>query len=210
MPFCWNLDMRCITLLFPPYTVFLADHSYYERLAILPLMHAVHHDAHLGGPHMTVCWNDVHICAASIYSILTIEPLAGGTYQPVVCSAAHCHSRFSVADQSPCGNGGHQGTYAVSIRLMFEATVGVASNVALLVAYAQHALAMLLAAAVQLVTSSCTAPGQHYIFNPGHSVLSCHRVQLIEDPMCGTPVRAAVRLRGGGPSVKDNFCAVEV
>ena len=159
---------------------------------------------------MTVCRNNVHICVASIYSILTVEPLAGCTYQPVVCSAAHCHSRFSVADQPPCGNGGHQGTYAVSIRLMFEATMGVASNVALLVAYAQHALAMLLAAAVQLVTSSCTAPGQPSIFNPAHPVLSCHRVHLTEDLICGTPVRAAVRPRGGGPFVKDSVCTVEV
>ena len=160
--------------------------------------------------HKKICWNKVHICAASIYSILKVEPLAGSTYQPVpvACSAAHCYSHFSVANQLRCGNGGHQGTFAVSIRLIHEATVGVGSNVAPLVAYAQHGLAMLLAAAVQLVTSSCTASGQHSIFNPAHPAL--HRVQLTEDPMCGAPVRVAVRLRGGGLSVKDSFCAVEV
>ena len=77
-------------------------------------------------------------------------------------------------------------------------------------AYAQHALAMLSAAAVPLVTSSRTAPGPRSIFNPAHPVLSDHGVQLIEDPLCGTAVRVAVRLRGSGPSVNDSFGTLKV
>ena len=79
-------------------------------------------------------------------------------------------------------------------------------------AYAQHALAMLSAAAVPLVTSSRTlgASWPPSIFNPAHPVLSDHGVQLTEDPLCGTAVRVAVRLRGSGPSVNDSFGTVKV
>ena len=48
------------------------------------------------------------------------------------------------------------------------------------------------------------------IFNTAHPVLSDHGVQLTEDPLCGTAVRVAVRLRGSGPSVNDSFGTVKV
>ena len=66
-------------------------------------------------------------------------------------------------------------------------------------ASAQHALAMLSAAAIPLVISSRTAPGPRSIFNPAHPVLRDR-----------TAVHVAVRLRGSGPSVNDSFGTVKV
>ena len=95
--------------------------------------------------------------------------------------------------------------HAVSIRLMHEGWC-VVSNDAPLGAYAQHALAMLSAAAVPLVTSSRTAPGQRSIFNPAHPVLSDQELDIAWDAaqssivICSA-IQSAARLRGGGPLI---------
>ena len=158
-------------------------HVSYELVSIL--MHSLLRDAPFLGHHMAVCWNTVQTFA--FYFIHTVKPLAG-TSQRTSCSAVRYCSRFAVTEQSPCWKVAHQRTYAVVLN---DAPLG---------AYAQQALAMLSAAAVPLVTSSRTAPGPLSIFNPAHLVLSDHGVQLTEDPLCGTAVRVAVRLRGSGPS----------